>query len=63
MVELLAMFRKLDGRVVVDPRRALIASGELAIESRVHVRIAVPDRAAVEQVFEDLGKVSFTSEP
>jgi hypothetical protein len=57
-VDLVALFRTLEGTVEIDPKRPLIAKGSLTIESRVHAKITVPDRPAVEQILEDTGTVT-----
>ena len=58
--ELIALFRALEGTVEVDPRLPLIAAGSLAIESRLHARLQPPGQPAVEQLFEDTGRVTLT---
>jgi hypothetical protein len=57
-VELVALFRQLEGTVEIDPKRPLIAKGSLTIESRVHAKIAVPDHDVVEQMLEDTGTIT-----
>jgi hypothetical protein len=68
-VELVALFRVLEGDIEIDPRLPLIASGGLAVESRVHARMQLPRPPgasqappATEQMFEDTGKLTFTQE-
>jgi hypothetical protein len=53
--DLLALFRRLEGDVEIDPRYPMIAAGSLAIESRMHVRLQPPGQPAIEQIFEDTG--------
>jgi hypothetical protein len=53
--DLVALFRALEGDIDVDPVHPLIISGSLAVESRLHVRLQPPGRAATEQIFEDTG--------
>jgi|GEM_PF-1864645 len=56
--DLLAMFRAFEGDVEVDPKRAMIVSGTLAIESRLHVKLTTTGQpVAQEQLFEDTGSV------
>ena len=66
--ELIALFRALEGTVEIDPKLPLIAAGALALESRLHARLQLPQApsqterpAAVEQMFEDTGKISVVS--
>jgi len=57
-VELVALFRMLEGTVEIDPKRPMIAKGTLTIESRVDAKVTVPDHAPVEQMLEDTGTVT-----
>jgi hypothetical protein len=59
-IDLIAIFRLLEGTVEIDPRSPLFAAGSLTIESRVHAKVALPGKPAVEQFVEDLGSVTFT---
>ena len=61
--DLVALFRALEGDVDVDPARALIVGGSLTIESRLHVRLQPPGRAATEQIFEDTGTAVISHQP
>jgi hypothetical protein len=56
--DLVALFRSLEGDVDVDPTLPLIAGGSLAIESRLHARLAPRDGSPIDQMFEDIGRVS-----
>jgi len=56
--ELVALFRALEGDVDVDPALPLIIGGSLAIESRLHARLAPRGGSPVDQMFEDTGRVS-----
>jgi hypothetical protein len=63
--ELVALFRALEGTVEIDPELPLIAAGGLTLESRLHARLQLPQApgqterpAAVEQMFEDTGKIT-----
>ena len=57
-VDLVALFRMLEGTVEIDPGRPLIVKGSLTIESRVHAKVTVPDHPVVEQMLEDTGTVT-----
>jgi len=61
--DLIALFRQLVGSVIVDPQRPLPVGGGLTVESRLHVKIAVPGQPPVEQVLEDTGSVAFSTSP
>jgi hypothetical protein len=61
--DLVALFRKLVGSLVVDPQRPLPIGGALTVESRLHVRIALPGKPTIEQVLEDTGSVAFSTTP
>lgn len=63
-VDLVALFRVLEGDVEVDPRQPLIAGGSLTIESRLHVKLQSPGQSvAQEQIFEDTGSAAFSRQP
>jgi hypothetical protein len=57
-VDLVAVFRLLEGELDVDPGAPLAVGGKLSVESRVHARIAVPGREVEEQFTEDLGTLT-----
>jgi hypothetical protein len=58
--ELIALFRAHDGDVEIDPSLPLIISGTLTVESRLHARLQPAGQPAVDQMFEDTGRVAFT---
>ena len=63
-VDLVALFRVLEGDVEVDPRQPLIVGGSLTIESRMHVKLQSPGQSvAQEQIFEDTGSAAFSRQP
>jgi hypothetical protein len=62
-VDLIALFRVLEGDVEVDPRQPLIVGGSFAIESRLHVKVQTPGQATTEQIFEDTGTAAFSRQP
>jgi len=63
-VDLVALFRLLEGDVEVDPKQPLIVGGSLTIESRLHVKVQSPGQSvAQEQIFEDTGKAAFFRQP
>jgi len=63
-VDLVALFRVLEGDVEVDPQQPLIVGGGLTIESRLHVKLQSPGQSvAQEQIFEDTGKAAFFRQP
>ncbi|MDB4959442.1 MAG: hypothetical protein JWO36_7011 [Myxococcales bacterium] len=53
---LIALVRRFEGTVDIDPKRPF-PSGKLSVTSTIHVRIAMPDNAIDEQIFEDAGTV------
>ncbi len=59
--DLVALFRQLEGDLVVDPKQALVSSGSMTVESRLHARVQLPGQELIEQVLEDTGSVTFTS--
>jgi hypothetical protein len=69
-VELIALFRALEGDIEVDPALPLIAGGAMTIESRLHAKLQLPPPPGagsqappprpIEQMVEDTGRVSFT---
>ena len=59
--ELNALFRLLEGDVEIDPTRALISSGSLTVESRLHAKIQPPNAAPIEQMLEDTGTLGFSA--
>jgi hypothetical protein len=61
-IELIMIFRVLEGTVEIDPKSPFIAAGKLSIESRVHAKVAAPGKPPAEQYVEDLGAVTFTAE-
>jgi hypothetical protein len=61
--DLIALFRKLVGSVIIDPQRPLPVGGGLTVESRLHVKITMPGQPPVEQVLEDTGSVAFSTSP
>ena len=62
-VDLIALFRVLEGDIEVDPRQPLIVGGSFAVESRLHVKVQTPGQATTEQIFEDTGTVAFSRQP
>ena len=63
-VDLVALFRVLEGDVEVDPRQPLVVGGSLTIESRLHVKLQSPGQSvAQEQIFEDTGNAAFSRQP
>jgi hypothetical protein len=62
-VDLIALFRVLEGDIEVDPRQPLIAGGSFTIESRLHVKVHTPGMPTTEQIFEDTGTVAFSRQP
>jgi hypothetical protein len=62
-VDLVALFRLLEGDIEVDPRQPLIVGGSLTIESRLHVKVHTPGQASTEQIFEDTGSAAFSRQP
>ncbi|HEU0031366.1 MAG TPA: hypothetical protein VFQ53_12085 [Kofleriaceae bacterium] len=58
-VELLGMFKQLEGDVELDPRRPLIAAGTYTVESRTHAKLKLPGKPTTEQYVEDLGTITF----
>ncbi|MGN6103530.1 MAG: hypothetical protein ACTHU0_00255 [Kofleriaceae bacterium] len=61
VVDLVAMFRRLEGDIEIDPARPLIASGRLTIESRLHANIKPAGQPAVEKFLEDTGEIAFST--
>ena len=59
--ELVALFRVLEGTFEIDPRRAL-PTGSLSVESRLHVRLTLPGPHVQEQILEDIGTVTLSTE-
>jgi hypothetical protein len=62
-VDLIALFRLLEGDLELDPKRPLIARGSFSVESRLHAKLTLPGQPPAEQFVEDLGTVTFTSAP
>jgi hypothetical protein len=63
-VDLVALFRLLEGDVEVDPRQPLVVGGSLTIESRMHVKLQMSGQPApTEQIFEDTGTATFSRQP
>ena len=68
-IELIALFRVLEGDIEVEPALPLIAGGAMTLESRLHVKTQLPPApgagsqaappAAIEQMVEDTGRISF----
>lgn len=54
---IIALVRKLEGTLSVDPTRPLPV-GTLAVQSTLHVRIALPNTKVQEQIFDDTGTVA-----
>lgn len=61
--ELLAMVRRLEGDVEVDPRSPLIRRGSFTVESRLHVRLTGPGEPPAEHMFEDTGQIALAQTP
>ncbi|MCE9580457.1 MAG: hypothetical protein K8W52_45480 [Deltaproteobacteria bacterium] len=61
VAELVAMFRELKGRVVVEPSLPWPVSGALSSELRVHAKFGVPNQGVVEDITEDIGALTLTS--
>jgi len=59
-IDLMALFRELQGTVEIDPARPLIAAGTLTVESRMHAKVTPPNQAPIEQMVEDTGTVTFS---
>lgn len=57
---ILAIGRKVTGTVTVVPG-AVFPTGKLSVDSIMHLRIAMPNRRVVEQIFEDVGTVELTT--
>jgi hypothetical protein len=60
-VDLVALFRRVTGRLEVRLDEALPIRGDLTIEARSHQRIHPPTGAGTEIVTEDLGELSLSS--
>lgn len=56
-IQLVAIFRQLEGDLVVSPARP-IGTGKLTVESRVHARVTPENQPAVEQLAEDTGTLT-----
>jgi hypothetical protein len=61
-VDLVAMFRRVTGRVEVRLDEPLPVRGDLSIEARAHQRVHLPSGAGSETVTEDLGALTLSSE-
>lgn len=59
---IIALVRDYEGTLELDPTRPL-PRGSLAIQSTLHVRIALPNTQVQEQIFDDTGTVSFALAP
>ena len=62
LVELVAIFRVLEGDVTVMPTRPL-GVAKLALESRVHAKITPPHEVPIEQLLEDTGELEMSATP
>jgi hypothetical protein len=62
LVDLVAMFRQVTGRVELDLGAPLPIAGAFTIEARSHRRFRLPDGATSEIITEDLGTLTLTSE-
>ncbi|MEO8705760.1 MAG: hypothetical protein ABI867_37360 [Kofleriaceae bacterium] len=60
-VDLIALFRLLEGDVEVDPTRPLFATGTFTVESRLHAKVKMPGQETAEQFTEDTGTIRFTA--
>jgi hypothetical protein len=58
-IELVALVRKLRGTLVVDPT-APLGSGELAVDSSLHLRIRDPKVGEREEILEDTGTITLS---
>lgn len=59
--DLLAMSRRLEGELTLDPRRPFPDRGTLSITSSLHLRLRSPGRPPLEQFSEDTGTVAFST--
>lgn len=55
-IELVTLVRKLRGTIVVDPTLPF-GTGELAVESTMHLRVQSKGRGAAEEILEDTGTI------
>ncbi|HEY4245114.1 MAG TPA: hypothetical protein VGM88_35100 [Kofleriaceae bacterium] len=62
-LDLVALFRVLEGDVTVVPLHPLVHSGMLSIESRIHARLDVPGQPEVDEFAEDTGTAVFATAP
>ncbi|MFN0251866.1 MAG: hypothetical protein ACKV2T_33625 [Kofleriaceae bacterium] len=58
-IELVALVRKLRGTLVVDPA-APLGTGELAVDSSLHLRIRDPKLGEREEILEDTGTITLS---
>jgi hypothetical protein len=58
-VDLVAMFRRHEGDVALDPARALIATGSFTDELRLHIRLSRPGAPPREDILETEGTTTF----
>ncbi len=61
--ELIALFRRSEADVELDPRQPVGGPGSAALEDRLHVRLGKPGAPPVDQMFEDLGQATTTVAP
>lgn len=59
-VDLVALFRRHEGDVTLDPARAIISTGRLTDELRMHIRVTRPGAPPHEDILEREGTTTFT---
>jgi hypothetical protein len=60
-VDLVALFRLLEGDVEVEPAKPFFASGRFTVESRLHAKVKIAGQEPLEQFTEDTGTITFAS--